>query len=71
MVFIFFTPTMYNAYKRADVNTMATPCKLRSMPDLPLYKRTTPIDVRIIEKITVWVIFSLKNKAIINATSTG
>ena len=71
MVLIFFTPTIYKAYKSADRKTIATPCKFKSKPDLPLYKSTTPIDVKRIENITVPVTFSLKNNAIITATSTG
>ena len=71
MVLIFLTPTIYKAYKMADSKTIATPYKFKSKPDFPLYKRAMPIDVKIIEKITVLVIFSLKKSAIITVTSTG
>ena len=71
IAFMFFTPTMYNAYKRADKKTIPTPYRFKLTPVFPLYKRAIPIEVNNIEEITVLVIFSLKNIAIIIATNTG
>ena len=69
--FIFFTPTMYNAYNNADKKTIPTPYRFKLAPLFPLYKRVIPTEVNNIEEITVFVIFSLKNIAIMIATNTG
>ena len=53
---MFLTPTMYNAYKRADNNTTKTPNRFNDSV-FPLYKRVMPIEVSIIETIVVFVIF--------------
>lgn len=47
------------------------PCMLRVAPGFPLYKAKIPIVVSIIAPTVVFVIFSLKNIAIIIATMIG
>ncbi len=70
ITFIFFIPTIYNAYISADTKTYTSPLKLM-FTSLLLFKKIIPLRVSAIALIIVKVIFSLKNTVEITATIIG